>query len=119
MWLLKTILFVVLLAMLVIVALANDIPVPLHLFGWHVEQAPLFLVMFGAALVGLLGGLLMTAIREVQFRMVLSRQARDKNLLEREVRDLRAAPIDGLGDEEPATSAFSRRAGRAYPERRS
>jgi uncharacterized integral membrane protein len=103
MWLLKTILFVALLGILVVVALANDSPVDVRLFGWHVQQAPLFLVMFGAALVGLLAGLLLTAIREFQFRMLLSKQLRERNMLEREVRDLRAAPVDGLDEDGAGT----------------
>ena len=99
MWLLRIVLFVVLLALLVLVALDNDRPVDVQLLGWELLQVRLFLVIYAAALFGLLLGMIMLAVREVQWRMQTSRQRKQKALLENEVRDLRAAPLHGLEDE--------------------
>ena len=99
MWLLRIVLFVLLLALLVLVALDNDRPVDVKLLGWELLQVRLFLVVYAAALFGLLVGLAMMAIREVQWRMRTKRQRKHQSLLENEVRDLRAAPLHGLEDE--------------------
>ena len=79
----------------------------LHLLWWHPQQeVPLYLVIFGAALVGLVAGLLLGAIREVRVRMTLSKERKERQVLEREVHDLRAAPLQGL---DPGTTLPSRR----------
>ncbi|HKK71348.1 MAG TPA: LapA family protein [Candidatus Krumholzibacteria bacterium] len=101
-WLLKIILFVVLLALLVFVAVSNDAVVAeIHLLGWHPTDVPVFLVMFGSALVGLFFGLAFTAVRELQWRMRVSRVLREQGKLKREVDHLRKSPLQGL-DETPA-----------------
>lgn len=99
MWLLRIVFFVLLTVLLVIVALDNDAPVDVNFLGWQLEGVRLFLVLFGAALAGFALGLALVGIREVQWRMNSSRTRKEKALLEDEVRNLRAAPLDGLDDE--------------------
>lgn len=96
MWLLRVIVFVTLLVVLVWVGLQNDGPVDVHIFGKDVLGAPLFAVMFLSALVGLVAGLLLSMVREVKLRVLLSREQREKALLAREVGELRAAPLQGF-----------------------
>lgn len=97
-WLLKILVFVVLLVVLVLVAVNNDVSVPLNLLAWEFENVRLFLVMFGAALFGLLAGLALAGIRELQWRMHVKRHRRDHAHLEREVHELRRGPLKGLDD---------------------
>jgi uncharacterized integral membrane protein len=94
MWLLKTLLFVVLLGALVFVGLKNHDPVALNLFGWHLAEVPLYLALYGAALFGLILGLLFAGVREVQWRVALSRQRRESAEAERELQGLRMASLD-------------------------
>lgn len=106
MWLLKTLLLTALVVGLLTVALQNSEPrVDVSIFGYDFLQVRLFIVMFGAALAGFVVGLLFSAYRELRLRMRLSSERRQRDLLDREVRDLRAAPIDGLDDdrEQPPT----------------
>jgi uncharacterized integral membrane protein len=94
MWLLRILIFVVLLAALVLVGLKNNTPVALDLFWYQLVDVPLYLVMFGAAIVGLLLGLGFAGVREVQWRVALSRQRRASSEAERELQGLRMAPLD-------------------------
>jgi uncharacterized integral membrane protein len=100
MMLLKSLIFVVLLVVLVFVGLKNNTPVELHLFQWSLVDVPLYLALFGAALFGLLIGLIFAGVREVQWRVALSRQRRDSADAERELRDLRVAPLERGNDED-------------------
>ena len=94
MWLLKTLVFVILLAALVFVGLKNSTPVTLDLFSWELLDIPLYIVLFGSALVGLALGLGFAAVREVQWRVVLTRQRRQSAEAEEELRGLRMASLD-------------------------
>jgi uncharacterized integral membrane protein len=103
MWLLKILIFVVLLAALVFVGLKNSTPVPLDLFGYQLTEVPLYLALFGAAIVGLLLGLGFAGVREIQWRVALSRQRRESSEAERELQGLRMASLD----EEPRSPGDS------------
>ena len=94
MWLFKILIFVVLLAALVIVGLKNSTPVPLDLFGYQFFDVPLYLALFGASIIGLLLGLGFAAVREIQWRVALSRQRRESSEAERELQGLRMAALD-------------------------
>jgi uncharacterized integral membrane protein len=94
MWLLKILIFVGLLAALVIIGLKNSTPVPLDLFGYKLTDVPLYLALFGASIVGLLLGLGFAGVREIQWRVVLSRQRRESSEAERELQGLRMASLD-------------------------
>jgi uncharacterized integral membrane protein len=96
MWLLRVLIFVALLAILVAVGLQNDGPVDVHFFGKDFLGVPLFAVMFLGALLGLVAGLLLSMVREVKLRMLLSREQRERAVLAREVGELRAAPLQGF-----------------------
>jgi uncharacterized integral membrane protein len=95
-WLLRIILFVALLVVLVWVGLQNDAPVDVSIFGKSFTGVRLFVVMFVAALLGFVAGLLLSVWREVRLRFALGREVREKTLLQREVGELRAAPLQGL-----------------------
>jgi len=99
--LLKSLIFVALLVVLVFVGLRNNTPVELHLFNWTLVDVPLYLALFGAALFGLLIGLVFAGVREVQWRVALSRQRRESADAERELQDLRVASLEGREDDEP------------------
>lgn len=100
MWLLKTLLFVALLGALVVVGLKNHTPVALDLFGWQLTEVPLYLALFGAALFGLVLGLVFAGVREIQWRVALSRQRRESADAERELQGLRMASLGS-----PSTTA--------------
>ena len=101
MMLLKSLIFVALLAVLVFVGLKNNVPVDLHLFVWSLTEVPLYLALYGAAIFGLIIGLLFAAVREVQWRVELSRQRRSSADAERELQDLRVASLEGRGGSSP------------------
>jgi len=108
-WLLKTAVFVVLLVVLVLVAVSNDATVEsVDLLVWQGENVRVFLVMFVSAIAGLACGLAFAAVRELQWRMHVSRNDREKGELKREVQHLRKAPLKGL-DETPAVGDPARR----------
>jgi uncharacterized integral membrane protein len=104
-WLLRIIVFILLTVFLVIVALDNDASVDVQLLGWEFLGVRLFLVVFASAGAGFIMGLILMGIREVQWRVNVSKTKKEKNLLENEVRNLRAAPLDGLDDEAPSSSS--------------
>lgn len=104
MWLLRVLVFVALLVVLVWVGLQNDGPVDVSLFGKTFVGVRLFVVMFVAALAGFVAGVLLSVWREVKLRMALGRETRAKALLQREVIDLRAAPLQGFDAEGPRES---------------
>jgi uncharacterized integral membrane protein len=99
-WLLRIVLFALLTVVLVIVALGNNTPVPVQFLGSQWTDVPLYLVIFGAILAGLFVGLAVVGIREIQWRMNVSKDRKQKTLLENEVRNLRAAPLEGLDEEQ-------------------
>jgi uncharacterized integral membrane protein len=109
MWLLRTLLLTALVVAFVWVAIENSDPVEnVDLFGYEFASVRLFVVMFASALLGFVVGLLMSALRELRLRMQLSSERKERGLLEREVTDLRAAPIEGLSDDDPSrTSSMS------------
>lgn len=107
MWLLRIIVVVLLTVLLVIVALANVEPANPAVFSWKPGPVPLYLVIFAAAGFGFLIGLALVGIRELQWRLNLSKTRKEKTLLENEVRNLRAAPLDGLDDELGSRSSRS------------
>ncbi len=96
MWLLKTLLFVVLLAFFVTLAVQNnDTPgVDVQLFTWTFLGVPLWVVIFSSAAVGFVLGMVVAAIREVRLRLDLGRLRRQKEELEKEITRLRAAPLE-------------------------
>lgn len=94
MLLLKTVLFVVLLVALVFIGLKNSTPVPVDLIAWQLADVPLYLALFGGALFGLLLGLGFAAVREIQWRVVLSKKKRQSADSERELQGLRTASLD-------------------------
>ena len=106
MWLLKVILFVVFAGVMVWVALGNDTPVDVDLFGSQLLQVPLFSVIFGAAAFGLLVGLGFAGMREIQWKLKERRQGRSQRELEKEIQQLRQAPVAGLGDDPAPGSTF-------------
>jgi uncharacterized integral membrane protein len=96
-WLLNTIFWLVVGAILVIVALQNNGPgLTVRVFRTTFENVPPSLLMVAAAFAGFLVGLLFCAIREVRLRLQLSRIRKENGLLAREVADLRAAPLRDL-----------------------
>ena len=99
MWLLRVFVFVLLLAVFVILAGQNNKEpgVDLELFVWSFTGIKLWWIMFAAALFGFLIGLLVSAFREIKLRMDFSKLRRDKIVLEREISELRAAPLHDLG----------------------
>ena len=100
MMLLKSLIFVALLVVLVFVGLKNNTPVELHLFQWSLVDVPLYLALFGAALFGLLIGLIFAGVRELQWRVSMSRKKRETADTERELQDLRVASLDQRGDDD-------------------
>lgn len=98
MWLLRTILFVLLLAGLVYVASQNNDPPgsTVHLFTWTFTEVRLWAVMFAAALVGFAAGLLVSVFREIRLRLDASHVRRELQTKEREINQLRAAPLHDL-----------------------
>jgi len=106
-WLLRTLLLTALVVAFVWVAIENSDPVEtVNLFGYEFASVRLFIVMFVSALLGFVMGLLLSALRELKLRMQLSSERKERTLLMREVTDLRAAPIEGLSeDEEPSPPA--------------
>ncbi|MGJ8546529.1 MAG: LapA family protein [Sulfitobacter sp.] len=89
---------------LIAVALANRVIVPLQILptevsGWFAVnpsiEMPLFLVILGSILVGLLVGFIWEWIREYGQRAEAARQAREMRRLEREVAKLKAAKHEG------------------------
>jgi len=77
-----------------VVGLKNNTPVALDLFWYQLVDVPLYLVLFGAAIVGLLLGLGFAGVREIQWRVALSRQRRESSDVERELQGLRMAPLE-------------------------
>lgn len=100
-WLLKVIVFVVLLVLLVFVAVSNDGVVDVHLLGWHFTEVRVFLIMLISAMVGLSCGLAFAAVRELQWRLHIGKQEREKGDLKREVHHLRKSPLTGLDETSP------------------
>ena len=96
--LLKVLVFVALLVLMVFVALSNDAMVDVNLLRWEFTQVRIFLVMLVSALVGLLAGLAFAAVRELQWRMQITRAIREKNELVREIQHLRTEPLKGLDE---------------------
>lgn len=106
MWLLRTILFVALLVFFIVVAVQNhdEQGVTVRLFAWTMLGVPLWMVMFGSILVGFVGGLLVAVVREFRLRMDHGRLKRERDELDREVSQLRAAPLQDFspgGHREP------------------
>lgn len=102
MWLLKTLLFVALLVVLILFAMGNGTEVEVHLFGKLLAGVPLYLVVFASTVVGLLCGLAFAAIRELQWTMRERRWRREQAQAQREIEQLRRAPVDGLEEAERA-----------------
>ena len=75
--------------------------VTLDLFGWQFTGVPLYLALFGAALFGLIIGLAFAGVREIQWRVVLSRQRRQSADVERELQGLRTASLDAPSHRSP------------------
>jgi len=98
--LLKSLIFVALLVVLVFVGLKNNMPVELHLFKWTLVDVPLYLALFGSALFGLLIGLIFAGVRELQWRVSMSRKKRATADTERELQDLRVASLDQRGEDD-------------------
>ena len=92
---------------LVTVALANRQSVTLHLVPDELRgivpvandfEMPLFLVILGSIVIGLLIGFVWEYFREYRLRAEASRRKRDLNRLEREVKGLRDKSGDGKDD---------------------
>jgi lipopolysaccharide assembly protein A len=93
--------------LLLTLALANRASVPVHLlpddlaaltgFSWSVE-VPLFVVIFGGIILGVLIGFVWEWLRETKHRTSASAKAREVARLERELSGLRGART-GPGDE--------------------
>jgi uncharacterized integral membrane protein len=87
-------------AVLVILAIQNaEYRVDVEIFAWSFQGVQLFLVMFLSLAAGFVLGLLVVAWREMKLRMRLAQERKAKALLEREVHELRAAPLQGLIEE--------------------
>ncbi|NOX72265.1 MAG: LapA family protein [Alphaproteobacteria bacterium] len=92
---------------LIVVSLANRGPVSVNIvpeefagflpFG-NSYSLPLFLVILGAVLVGLLIGFVWEYIREFKQRSDAAKRKRELNRLEREVQGLRAKTGEGKDD---------------------
>jgi uncharacterized integral membrane protein len=97
-WLLRTILFVVLLVVFVVLAVQNTgTPVSsVQFFGWKQEMVPVWIVIFGSALVGFLAGLIVSGIREIRLRLEAAKLRRERNELQKEIARLRAAPLEEI-----------------------
>lgn len=93
---------------LLLVALANRAPVTVRLMpddiaafaglDWQM-QVPLFIVMFGGIVAGLLIGFILEWLREMKHRSTASTKSREVARLERELavlRDQKAAPQDDV-----------------------
>jgi uncharacterized integral membrane protein len=101
-------LFLALVALtLVFLALANREPVTLHALpeglhlwlGWpNTIQLPLFLVILGGIVVGLLIGFVWEWLREHRHRAEAVTQRREKQKLEREVQTLKGRQNEGKDD---------------------
>ncbi len=107
MWLLKTLLFVVLLAFFVTLAVQNNESpgVQIHLFGWTSVEMAVWVVIFISAVVGFILGMIVAAIREIRLRLDLGKLKRRNSELEKELVSLRAAPLEAAeipaaGDED-------------------
>ncbi len=95
---LRYLLLALLAVALLTIALANRAPVALRLLpdsigpfagiGWTI-QIPLFLVVFGGIVVGVLIGFVWEWLRETKHRSTASRKSREVASLEREVARLR------------------------------
>lgn len=99
MWLLRLVILAGVVAVLVTLALQNADPrVDVNLFTWEFLQVRLYAVMFAGAGLGFIAGLLFAALREIQLRMRISDERRQRARVEREVADLRAAPLQGMAE---------------------
>ncbi len=96
MWLLRTILFVLLLAFFVTLAVQNNgTPgVNVQLFGWTFTGLPLWVVIFASALAGFVVGMAVAAIREIRLRFDTGKLRRERDELQKEIVRLRAAPLE-------------------------
>ena len=110
MWLLRMVVLTAVFAVLVILAIQNaEYHVDVAIFAWSFENVQLFLVMFLSLLAGFVLGLVVVAWREMKLRMRLGQERKAKSLLEREVQELRAAPLQGLAEEGAPTLPARRR----------
>lgn len=106
MWLLNTIFWLIVGALLVVVALQNNGPgLTVRVFRSTFENVPPSLVMVAAAFAGFLIGLVFCAFREIRLRLHLSHMRRENGLLAREVADLRAAPLRDLDVPSPTPTS--------------
>ena len=92
---------------LLIVALANREPVTLFLFPDEIAEfagfaptvtLPMFIVIFGGIVVGLLLGFVWEWLREYKYRAVAATDRRERVRLEREVNDLKGPQPQGGQD---------------------
>jgi len=96
-WLLRTIFFVILLVFFVAIALQNNEPlVTVKFFAWTQPMVPLWIVIFASALVGFVVGMIVSVVREIRLRLDSGKLRRERNEYQREIKRLRAAPLDEL-----------------------
>jgi len=96
-WVVRLIVFVVLLVTLVYVFWTNaGQTVDLNLFGREFLDLGLFWVVVASFFLGLLAALPGMGLREIQLRRNLTRQRKENQTLERELADLRALPLQDL-----------------------
>lgn len=101
MWLLKTILFVILVIFFVALIAGNtSTSVVVRFFTWESQPIYLWLVILGSILAGFVAGLFVTMVREFRLRLDQGKLKRERDELAREVGQLRAAPLDDLVGEE-------------------
>ncbi|MBF9030369.1 DUF1049 domain-containing protein [Rhodobacterales bacterium HKCCE3408] len=101
-------LFLIIVALaLVIIALANRDPVVIEVLpadlaawvGWSFQlRLPLFLVILGGIVLGLLIGFVWEWLREHRHRAEAARERRQRTKLEREVQTLKGRSEDGQDD---------------------
>ncbi len=99
MWIIKGILYLfVLIAMALFFTQNSSQSVDLKLLHWQYLDIPLYYVMLGGFLCGLLVSLVVGGIREVKLRNRLRKLGRDLRDRDSEIAELRSLPLRELDD---------------------
>ena len=103
MWVVRLVVFLLLLFLLVYLFVANaGQTVDLKLFTYEFLDLGLFWVVSGSFALGLLAALSGMGLRELQLRRGMGRLRKEKQVLERELADLRSLPLNDLAAEPEA-----------------
>jgi uncharacterized integral membrane protein len=107
-WVVKGLLFLILLIVLVVFFVSNsDQTVDLRVVGRTYLDIPIFWIVIVSFLVGFTVAFLLASVREIRHQQRLRKLRRDLAEKEREIGDLRTLPIQDLDQGEPPASPRS------------